>query len=64
MSDQKDPGPYTATTLAQAAGVGFGYVARLCRAGKLPCRKLGTVWMIARDDGQTWLTGRQKPEAR
>lgn len=51
--------PYTATSLAQAAGVGFGYIARLCRVGKIPADKFGNVWMIRFEDGQRWLAERQ-----
>ena len=62
MSDQHDP--YTASTLARAAGVSTSYVARLCRLGTLPCRRLNSVWLIRFEDGATWLKGRQKPTER
>ena len=58
MSDET-PGPYTASSLAEAAGVAPTYVARLCRAGKLECRRLGPVWLIARAEGKRWMASRR-----
>lgn len=67
MSDNDKQQDYTATDLAKAAGVHFTYTARLCRKGKLPCRRLGRYWIISFEDGQKWLEEREarresKPE--
>jgi excisionase family DNA binding protein len=62
MSDQEQTErPYTATSLADAAGVSVQYVARLCRQGKIPAQKIGPVWLIAPEDGRQWLERRRKP---
>lgn len=63
MSDKPESSqgqPYTASSLAAAAGVIGAYVSRLCREGKLVCTKLNPqVWLIAYEDGQRWLHERQ-----
>ncbi len=51
---------FTAASLAAAAGVSGVYVARLCKQGKIPCKKLHPqVWLIAFADGQAWLAERE-----
>jgi excisionase family DNA binding protein len=54
-----EPTDYTAATLAQAAGIGKSYVARLCRNGALPCTRIGHVWLIRYDVAQQWLAARK-----
>ena len=56
--------PYTATSLAAAAGVSTSYVASLCREGRITAIKVGPVWLIRSDVGDTWLrerAGKTKP---
>jgi hypothetical protein len=57
----QNPKPYTATSLAEAAGVTFSYVARLCRRGDIDCIKVGGIWIIDRETGKRWLEARQEP---
>lgn len=64
MKQDANEQDYTATSLAAAAGVHFTYIARLCRQGKLACRKLGQYWLISREDGQRWLEERQAKQAQ
>ena len=54
-----DQVPYTASTLAQAAGVAPTYVARLCRQGRIAAVKVGRDWWIAREVGDAWLKKRE-----
>lgn len=61
MNDKLEQ-PYTATTLAAAAGVSKQYIAQLCREGKLAAVKVGPVWLIGREVGATWLE--RRTEAR
>ena len=52
---------YNAASLAHAAGVAPTYVARLCRAGRIPAVKVAdTIWVISYEDGQAWLAKRKK----
>lgn len=51
---------YSATDLAEKAGVSGSYVARLCRTGKLPAQKFGTVWLIREEDADAWLEKRSE----
>jgi len=53
MSDT--PKILSASDLARAAGVTPGYIARLCRHGKIPARKLGSTWIIQERDAEAWL---------
>jgi hypothetical protein len=55
-TEQQD---FTASSLAQDAGVTFGYIAQLCRAGKIPARKFGNVWLIRYAVGAAWLEARK-----
>lgn len=55
-SEQTD---YTVTTLAQTANVHRTYIARLCKQGKIPAKRVGFVWIIRYEDGQRWLEERQ-----
>ena len=55
---------YTAKDLAAEAGIDFSYIARLCRLGKLPCRRLGRYWLISREDAQHWLEERKAKQAQ
>jgi len=49
----------TAAELAQEAGVSASYIARLCREGRIPARKVGgTVWVIARVEALAWVNER------
>lgn len=50
---------YTASSLAKAAGVHFTHIARLCREGKLDCRKFGSYWIIPFDVGAAYIAERQ-----
>jgi len=56
---------FTASSLAEAAGVDNSYIARLCRQGKIPAIKLNPqTWLIRYEDGAAWLEARQaKQEA-
>ena len=58
----KHPKPYTAASLARAAGVHRSYVARLCRQGKIEADKVGGHWIIAHDVGLRWINSRREPE--
>ena len=49
---------WTATSLAQAAGIDRSYVSRLCRQGKIVAQKFGQAWMIPYEEGQRWLNER------
>lgn len=49
---------WTATSLAQAAGVDSSYIARLCRQGKIAAQKFGQAWMIPYAEGRRWLDER------
>jgi len=52
---------YNAASLAAAAGVHKSYVARLCRAGRIPAVKVAdTIWVISYEDGQAWLATHKK----
>lgn len=64
MTQDANEQDYMATTLAEEAGVHFTYVARLCRQGKLPCRKFGRYWVISFADGQRWLEERKAKQAQ
>ena len=55
---------FTASSLATAAGVTFGYICQLCRSGKLACRKLGNYWIISHDVGAAWLAEREAKRAQ
>lgn len=47
---------FSATELAEVAGVSCSYIARLCRIGKIPAEKVGNaVWVIQRVDALAWL---------
>ncbi len=50
--------PFTATSLASAAGVDPSYIARLCRQGKIEATKFGSSWMIPYEEGRRWLERR------
>ncbi len=56
-TEQQD---YTASSLATAAGVTFGYICQLCRSGKLTCRKLGSYWIISHEVGAAYIAEREK----
>lgn len=58
--EQKD---YTASSLATAAGVHFTHIARLCRDGKLDCRKFGNYWVIPHTVGAAFIAEREKAKA-
>lgn len=55
-TEQKD---YTASSLATAGGVTFGYICQLCRSEKLACKKFGNYWLIPYEVGAAWLEQRQ-----
>lgn len=58
--DGQQEQPFTAASLAQAAGVSGAYVARLCKQGKLSCEKLNPqVWLIPYEVGAAWLAARK-----
>jgi len=57
-SEVKSSQLWTATSLAVAAGVANGYVARLCRTGRITAQKFGSVWMITYEEGRRWLDER------
>jgi excisionase family DNA binding protein len=57
---ENQPRPYTASSLARAAGVSVVYIARLCRQGKLRAMKLKSVWLIPREAGDAWLEARKR----
>lgn len=62
---QQQERPYTAASLAAAAGVSGAYVARLCKQGKLACEKLNRqTWLIRYEVGQAWLEARQAKPAQ
>jgi len=51
--------PLTAAELAEEAGVSASYVARLCREGRIPARKVGgAVWVIVRAEALAWANER------
>lgn len=59
---------YTATRLADEAGVTSSYVQRLCRQGIIPGMKYGGatggggVWIIKREDAEAWLQSREEAD--
>jgi len=59
MDEQSTWQPFTASSLAQAAGVTRSYIARLCRLGELRCTKAGSVWIIQPEDALRWLDSRE-----
>lgn len=61
MDKQSEQTAFTASSLAEVAGIDKSYIARLCRQGKIPAQKLGPVWLIRYEDGAAWLEQR-KPE--
>lgn len=54
---------FTAYSLAQAAGIDYSYVARLCRQGRIPARKFGHAWLIRYEVGQRWIEEREARQA-
>jgi len=54
---------FTASSLAEAAGVHFSHVARLCQQGRIPARKFGSAWVIRYEVGQRWLEEREAKKA-
>ena len=54
---------FTASSLAEAAGVHFSHVARLCRQGRIPARKFGSAWVIRYEVGRQWLEEREARKA-
>jgi hypothetical protein len=55
---------WTATELAEAAGVSPEIVRRRCRDGTLAAhRQRGSGWVIERDSGDGWLAGRRRLKA-
>lgn len=59
-TEQQD---YTAFSLATATGLTFSYIARLCRDGKLDCRKFGNYWVIPHTVGAAFIAEREKAKA-
>jgi AraC-like DNA-binding protein len=57
-SDASEKQPWTASSLAQAAGVASSYVARLCREGEIAAQKFGQAWMIPYEEGMRWMAER------
>lgn len=56
--------PFTASSLAAAAGVSVQYIARLCKQGKIEAQKVGPVWLISYDVGAAWIAERKTKQAR
>lgn len=51
---------FTASEVAQEAGVSGSWVARLCREGAIPATKVGSVWLIKPEDAEAWLQRRRE----
>lgn len=58
------PQDYTASSLAEAAGVHYSHIARLCREGRIPARKFASLWIITYADGQQWIAEREAKRQR
>lgn len=52
--------PYVTTReLSDVAQVSDGYIRQLILAGKLKAEKAGGIWLIAREDAEGWMQGRE-----
>lgn len=64
MDKQSEQTAFTASSLAEAAGIDKSYIARLCRQGKIPAIKLNPqTWLIRYEDGAAWLEQRKTKQA-
>ena len=59
----KDLGVLSASDLAIWINVSPGYIARLCRKGEIPATKLGSTWLIRKEDADMWLKNREKHQS-
>ncbi len=60
MDESDEQTVYTASSLADEAGVNVTYVARLCRLGKIRAEKVGPIWLIQREEARAWLERRRQ----
>lgn len=51
--------PWSASELADAAGVSGAYIRRLCMEGKITAALVGKSWVIPREVGNQWLAERR-----
>ena len=54
------PEVVSAADLARMIHVSRSYIARLCRKGTIPAKKLGATWMIRKQDADKWMAKQSK----